>query len=99
MTKILLSAAVAAIALSATPAIAQERLTVWWEKGFYKAEDDALLAAIRRFEAKTGVKVELSQYAVQDMKAKSVAAVGRPCTTTWPSVRTMSAIWRRNHGS
>ena len=44
-------------------AIAQEKLTVWWVKGFYKAEDDALFAAIKKFEAKTGVKVDLSQYA------------------------------------
>ena len=34
-------------------AIAQEKLTVWWVKGFYKAEDDALFAAIKKFEAKT----------------------------------------------
>ncbi len=43
---------------------AQEKLTVWWVKGFYKAEDDALFAAIKKFEAKNpNVKVELSQYA------------------------------------
>ena len=42
---------------------AQEKLTVWWVKGFYKSEDDALFEAIKKFEAKTGVKVELSQYA------------------------------------
>ena len=44
-------------------AIAQEKLTVWWVKGFYKSEDDALFEAIKKFEEKTGVKVELSQYA------------------------------------
>jgi multiple sugar transport system substrate-binding protein len=41
--------------------MAQEKLTVWWVKGFYKSEDDALNEAIRKFEARTGVKVELSQ--------------------------------------
>src|SRR5512132_856924 len=66
--------AAAAIALSA-PAIAQETLTVWWVKGFYKSEDDALLAAIRKFEDKTKVKIELSQYPVQDMIPKTVAAL------------------------
>src|SRR3954465_14283087 len=59
----------------AGPARAQEKLTVWWVKGFYKSEDDALNEAIRKFEAKTGVKVELSQYAVQDMIPKTVAAL------------------------
>src|SRR5271155_848742 len=57
------------------PAQAQEKLTVWWVKGFYKSEDDALFAAIRKFEAKTGVKVDLSQYAVQDMIPKTVSAL------------------------
>jgi multiple sugar transport system substrate-binding protein len=64
-----------AIAFSAAPGFAQDKLTVWWVKGFYKSEDDALYAAIKKYEAKTGVKVELSQYAVQDMNAKSVAAL------------------------
>ena len=31
-----------------------------------------LLEAIRKFEAKTGMKVELSQYAIQDMIPKTV---------------------------
>ena len=51
------------------------KLTVWWVKGFYKSEDDALFEAIRKFEAKTGVKVDLSQYAVQDMIPKTVSAL------------------------
>src|SRR5712671_5296135 len=56
--------------------IAQEKkITVWWGKGFYKSEDDALLEAIKKFEAKTGIKVELSQYAIQDMIPKTVAAL------------------------
>ena len=73
-----LSLAVAAVGLfyAAAPAFAQEKkITVWWVKGFYKSEDDALLEAIRKFEAKTGTKVELSQYPVQDMIPKTVAAL------------------------
>src|SRR5256714_194216 len=56
-------------------ALAQETLTVWWVKGFYKSEDDALFAAIKKFEDKTKVKVELSQYPVQDMIPKTVSAL------------------------
>ena len=60
----------------AGPAMAQDKLTVWWVKGFYKSEDDALFAAIKKFEAKhKNVKVELSQYPVQDMIPKTVAAL------------------------
>ena len=55
---------------------AQEKLTVWWVKGFYKAEDDALFDAIKKFEAKhKNIKVELSQYPVQDTIPKTVAAL------------------------
>src|SRR5712672_2796134 len=61
---------------AAAPAIAQEKkITVWWGKGFYKSEDDALIAVVKKFEAKTGIKVELSQYAIQDMIPKTVAAL------------------------
>jgi multiple sugar transport system substrate-binding protein len=57
-------------------AVAQETLTVWWVKGFYKAEDAALFAAIKKFEAKNkGIKIELSQYPIQDMIPKTVAAL------------------------
>jgi multiple sugar transport system substrate-binding protein len=57
-------------------ASAQEKLTVWWVKGFYKAEDDALFAAIKKYETKyKNVKIELSQYPIQDMIPKTVAAL------------------------
>jgi len=66
--------AATAFAMS-TQAVAQEKLTVWWVRGFYKSEDDALFAAIKKYEDKTGVKIELSQYPVQDMIPKTVAAL------------------------
>ncbi|MEO8387201.1 ABC transporter substrate-binding protein [Polaromonas sp.] len=73
---ILATAMVAAGLVTAGQAVAQEKLTVWWVKGFYKAEDDALFAAIKKYEDKhKGVKVELSQYPVQDMIPKTVAAL------------------------
>ena len=75
MRRILAGAAALAVAFAAVPGQAQDKLTVWWVKGFYKSEDDALYAAIKKYEQKTGTKIELSQYAVQDMNAKSVAAL------------------------
>ena len=72
----LTGALVAAGMIAGSPAFAQEKLTVWWGKGFYKAEDDALYAAIKKFEAKyPKVKIELSLYAPQEMIPKSVAAL------------------------
>ena len=70
-------------------ALAQEKLTVWWGKGFYKSEDDALYAAIKKFEAKyPKVKVELSLYAPQEMIPKTVAALdaGNPPDVTYGDV-------------
>ena len=42
MYRYLAGAVAAAFLLSSAPASAQEKLTVFWGKGFYKAEDDAL---------------------------------------------------------
>ena len=77
-----LAAAVAAGALMlSAQAMAQSGpFTVWWVKGFYKAEDDALFEAIKKYEAKTGVKVELSQFTIQDMIPKTVAAMAAGTT-------------------
>jgi multiple sugar transport system substrate-binding protein len=63
-------------AFAGSAALAQDKLTVWWVKGFYKSEDDALLAAIKKFEEKhKNIKIELSQYPIQDMIPKTVAAL------------------------
>src|SRR5260370_473040 len=63
-------------ALATASVHAQEKqISVWWVKGFYKSEDDALFEAIKKFEAKTGVKVDLSQYSPQDMVTKTVAGL------------------------
>jgi multiple sugar transport system substrate-binding protein len=75
--KLLAAAATIGAALTAAaPALAQEKLVVWWGKGFYKAEDEALFAAIKKFEAKyPKYKVELSLYAPQEAIPKAVAAL------------------------
>ena len=79
----------AALLGTAAPAMAQEKLTVWWVKGFYKSEDDALYAAIKKFEAlHKNIKVELSQYPIQDMIPKTVAALdsGNPPDVAYADV-------------
>lgn len=76
LKKWMVGAAAAAAVLAFGPVAAQQTLNVFWVKGFYKAEDDALFAAIKKFEAKhKGVKIELSQYPVQDTIPKTVAAL------------------------
>ena len=75
MKKLIVAAIAGAVLLPAVPVAAQEKVTVWWTKGFYKSEDDALYEAIKKYEAKTGMKVDLSQYAPQDIIPKSVSAL------------------------
>jgi len=75
MKKVVASAIALSALLLSAQAQAQDKLTVFWVKGFYKAEDDALYAAIANYEKKSGIKVDLSQYAVQDMIPKTVAAM------------------------
>jgi multiple sugar transport system substrate-binding protein len=75
MKKWLIGAIVAGFFGAGPPVLAQDTLTIWWVKGFYKSEDDALYAAIKKFEDKSGAKVELSQYPVQDMIPKTVSAL------------------------
>ncbi len=70
------AALVGAGLVSMTSAVmAQEKLVVWFTKGFYPAEDKALDDMVAKFEKKTGVKVELSRYAVQEIIPKTVAAL------------------------
>jgi multiple sugar transport system substrate-binding protein len=86
---VLAAAGIAFGMLAGAPAMAQETLTVWWVKGFYPAEDAALFNVIKKFEAKhKGVKVELSQYPIQDMIPKTVAALdsGNPPDVAYSDV-------------
>jgi len=86
---VLAAAGIAFGMMAAAPAMAQETLTVWWVKGFYKAEDDALFDAIKKYEAKhKDVKIELSQYPIQDMIPKTVAALdaGNPPDVAYADV-------------
>jgi hypothetical protein len=56
---------------------AQEKLTVWWVKGFYKSEDDALVRRpIKKFEAEDRRQGRACRSTpVQDMIPKTVAAL------------------------
>ena len=88
--KSLLTAALVGAGLVASgPTLAQEKLTVWWAKGYYKGEDDALYAAIKKFESKHPmVKVDLSLYAPQEAIPKAVAAMdaGSPPDVSYADV-------------
>ena len=61
-------------ALLATSAHAAT-LTVWWNKGFYPAEDKAMDDVVKAWEKKTGNKVNLSYYSTSDIATKFVSAL------------------------
>jgi len=64
--------------LLAPVAMAQDggkTLTVWWNKGYYPAEDAAVKHFIKKWEEKTGNTVKLSFYSTEDLPKKLVAAI------------------------
>jgi multiple sugar transport system substrate-binding protein len=70
-----------AAALILAPAGAQAAdLVVWWEKGFYPQEDDAVREIIEAFEQKNGKQVELVFQEQEDFptKVEVALAAGRP---------------------
>src|SRR5918995_727761 len=69
-----LTGALLSLAL-AWPVAAQETIVVYFQKGFYPAEDKAVDELVEKFQKKTGVKVEISRYAPQEMIPKTVAAL------------------------
>jgi multiple sugar transport system substrate-binding protein len=73
--------AVLAAALIMAPLHAQGAdLVVWWEKGYYAQEDEALIEIVAAFEKKTGKQVELALYQQDELPDRLVAALeaGRP---------------------
>jgi multiple sugar transport system substrate-binding protein len=63
---VLLAALVALICHSATAA----DLVIWWNKGFYEQEDDAIREIVAAFEQETGKKVELAFHPQDEMGAQ-----------------------------
>ncbi|MGH6920398.1 MAG: ABC transporter substrate-binding protein, partial [Geminicoccaceae bacterium] len=55
-------------------------LVVWWSKGYYAQEDEAVSEIVATFEQKTGKQVELALHPEQELPDQLVAAVeaGRP---------------------
>jgi multiple sugar transport system substrate-binding protein len=50
-------------------------LVVWWEKGFYPQEDEALAEIVAAFEQETGKQVELAFYETAEGPDKILAAL------------------------
>src|SRR6201994_2336114 len=57
------------------PASAAGELTVWWTQGFYKAENDAVIAWMADWEKRNGTKVNLTIMNGADVITKLIAAM------------------------
>jgi ABC-type glycerol-3-phosphate transport system substrate-binding protein len=72
---------VVAVALVMAPLGAKAAdLVVWWDKGFYAQEDEAVRETVAAFEQETGKQVELALYPLDELPDKVVSALaaGRP---------------------
>jgi multiple sugar transport system substrate-binding protein len=52
-----------------------ETITIWWNKGYFPAEDAALQTMIKKWEDQTGNKVNLSFYSGADIPTKIISAI------------------------
>jgi multiple sugar transport system substrate-binding protein len=71
-------ACMAAFGAFAQPQAAQaagQTITVWWNQGFYPAEDQAIRDAVAAWEKQSGNKVELTLYNGSDLPAKIISAI------------------------
>jgi hypothetical protein len=57
----LIAAVLPSICLLAPLGAGAADLVVWWEKGFYAQEDEAVREIVAAFEQKTGKQVELAR--------------------------------------
>ena len=60
-------------------------LVVWWEKGLYAEEDEALKEIVAAFEQETGKQVELAFHRGAEQRASIGGARGRASRPTSPS--------------
>jgi multiple sugar transport system substrate-binding protein len=75
-TLIMGSAGLAAASALARPAIARgQTLTVWWNQGFYPAEDEAFSNVIKAWEKQTGNTINLTLLPGEALNEKIVSAL------------------------
>jgi multiple sugar transport system substrate-binding protein len=64
-----------AAVLRARSAAAGEPVNVWWTQGYYQAEDQAVIDAMKKWEQSSGTKVNLTIMNGPDLVSKMIAAM------------------------
>ena len=72
--KVGIMALMIAVVFAAAPALAQEKLVIWWNKSFVPQQDEAFKEIVQKWEKKTGKQADLSFFALPDHPAKMLAA-------------------------
>ncbi|MDE2516957.1 MAG: carbohydrate ABC transporter substrate-binding protein [Rhodospirillales bacterium] len=75
LTAALAMSAIGAFGAPQPAAAAGQTITVWWNQGFYPAEDQAFRQVVADWEKKTGNKVDLTFYNGSDLPSKIISAM------------------------
>jgi multiple sugar transport system substrate-binding protein len=83
-----------ALAMSlASPSAHGADLVVWWEKGFYEQEDEAVAEIIAAFEQESGKEVELLQVAYDETRARADVALEAGLPPGFLLAREEAPVW------
>ncbi len=70
-----LAACALLVAAAGAAQAAGQTVTVWWNQGFYPAEDQAMRDMVAAWEKQSGNKIELTFYNGSDMPAKIISSI------------------------
>ena len=63
----------------------QKKLTVWWNRGYYKEEDEAMLKIAEDFRKAKNVDLDISFTIQEDLLKKIHSAMAARCTASTPT--------------
>src|SRR6266508_3385803 len=64
-----------ALAFPAVTRAQQKKLTVWWNRGYYKEEDEAMLKIAEDFKRAKNVDLDISFTIQEDLRNKIISAL------------------------
>jgi len=65
-----------------------KKLVVWWNRGYYKEEDESMLKIAEDFRKQKNVDLDISFTIQEDLRNKIISALTARRGPTWPSAST-----------